>query len=62
MGRYSGMGEGKPFEPVRKIRPGDEVIRKRVKPRRRLRVGPRVPEAIRSVSYTHLTLPTSDLV
>jgi len=41
------MGEGKPFEPVRKIRPGDEVIRRRVKPRRRLRVGPRVPEAIR---------------
>ena len=43
------MGEGKPFEPVRKIRPGDEVIRKRVKPRRRLRVGPRVPEAIRFI-------------
>jgi len=49
MGRYSGMGEEKPFEPVRKIRPGDEVIRRRVKPRRRLRVGPRVPEAIRFV-------------
>lgn len=41
------MGEGKPFEPVRKIRPGDEVIRRRVKPRTRLRIGPRVPEAIR---------------
>jgi len=34
---------------VRKIRPGDEVIRKRVKPRRRLRVGPRVPEAMRFI-------------
>ena len=52
------MGEGKPFEPVRKIRPGDEVIRKRVKPRRRLRVGPRVPEAIRfyKVMITHTPL------
>jgi len=43
------MGEEKPFEPVRKIRPGDEVIRRRVKPRRRLRVSPRVPEAIRFI-------------
>lgn len=41
------MGEGKPFEPVRKIRPGDEVLRRRVEPTRRLRIGPRVPEVVR---------------
>lgn len=41
------MGEEKPFEPVRKIRPGDEVIRRKIKPRTRLRIGPRVPEAVR---------------
>ncbi|MHC1578966.1 MAG: two pore domain potassium channel family protein [Dehalococcoidia bacterium] len=41
------MGEEKPFEPVRKIRPGDEVIRRKMKPRTRLRIGPRVPETVR---------------
>lgn len=41
------MGEEKPFEPVFKMRPGDEVLRRRVEPRRRLRIAPNVPGFIR---------------
>lgn len=41
------MGEEKPFEPVSKIRPGDEVLRRRREPRRRLRIAPNVPGVIR---------------
>ena len=40
------MGEEKPFEPVPKTRPGDEVLRRRRTPRRRLRIAPDVPESI----------------
>jgi len=41
------MGEEKPFEPIRKIRPGDEVLRrKRRRPRKRLRIAPNVPAII----------------
>ena len=39
--------EEKPFEPVPKIRPGDEVLRRRREPRRRLRLAPNVPTIIR---------------
>jgi voltage-gated potassium channel len=41
------MGEEKPFEPVPRIRPGDEVLRRRRRPRRRLRIAPNVPGIIR---------------
>jgi len=41
------MGEEKPFEPVSKTRPGDEVLRRRREPRRRLRIAPNVPGIIR---------------
>lgn len=41
------MGEEKPFEPVSKIRPGDEVLRRKREPRRRLRIAPNVPGFIR---------------
>jgi len=41
------MGEEKPFEPVSKIRPGDEVLRRRREPRRRLRIAPNVPGFVR---------------
>lgn len=41
------MGEEKPFEPIRKIRPGDEVLRRRRRPRRRLRIAPNIPGSIR---------------
>jgi len=41
------MGEEKPFEPVSKIRPGDEVLRRRRRPRRRLRIAPNVPGFLR---------------
>jgi len=41
------MGEEKPFEPVSKIRPGDEVLRRRREPRRRLRIAPNVPGVVR---------------
>ena len=34
------MGEKKPFEPVSRIRPGDEVLRRRRRPRMRLRIAP----------------------
>ena len=43
------MGEEKPFEPVPKIRLGDEVLRRRRPPRRRLRIAPSVPGIIRFV-------------
>lgn len=43
------MGEEKPFEPVSKIRPGDEVLRRRREPRRRLRIAPNVPGLIRFI-------------
>ncbi len=43
------MGEEKPFEPVSKIRPGDEVLRRRREPRRRLRIAPNVPGVIRFI-------------
>lgn len=39
--------EEKPFEPIPKIRPGDEVLRRRREPRRRLRLAPHVPTIIR---------------
>lgn len=38
------MAEKEPFERVPKTRPGDEVLRRRRRPRRRLRVAPRIPE------------------
>ena len=41
------MEEGKHFEPIPKIRPGDEVLRRRRRPRRRLRIAPNVPGIIR---------------
>jgi len=41
------MGEEKSFEQVPKIRPGDEVLRRRRPPRARLRVAPSVPGIIR---------------
>lgn len=41
------MREGKPFEPVPKIRPGDEVLRRRRRPPRRLRLAPNVPGIVR---------------
>ena len=41
------MKEGKPFEWIRKIRLGDEVLRWRRRPRVRLRVAPSVPGIIR---------------
>ena len=41
------MGEEKPFEPVSKTRPGDEVLRRRREPRRRLRIAPNVPGVVR---------------
>lgn len=44
------MGEEKPFEPVSKIRPGDEVLRRRREPRRRLRIAPNVPGIVRFLS------------
>lgn len=43
------MGEERPFEPVPKIRPGDEVLRRRRRPRRRLRIAPNVPGFIRFI-------------
>ena len=41
------MGEEKPFEPIIKIRPGDEVLRRKRRPRRRLRIAPNIPGIIR---------------
>jgi len=42
------MAEEKPFEPVPKIRPGDEVLRRRRRPpRRRLRIAPDVPGVVK---------------
>lgn len=41
------MGAEKPFEPVPKTRPGDEVLRIRRRPRARLRVAPSVPGIIK---------------
>lgn len=41
------MKEEKPFEPVPRIRPGDEVLRRKRRPRRRLRIAPNVPGFIR---------------
>jgi len=43
------MGEEKPFEPVSRMRPGDEVLRRRREPRRRLRIAPNVPGLIRFI-------------
>lgn len=44
------MGDEKPFEPVHKTRPGDEVLRRKRQPRARLRVAPRIPEVVRAIS------------
>ena len=41
------MGEEKPFEPVSKTRPGDQVLRRKREPRRRLRIAPNVPGFVR---------------
>ena len=41
------MGEGKNFERIPPIRPGDEVLRRRVRPRRRLRLAPHWPAFLR---------------
>lgn len=41
------MGDEKPFEPIPKIRPGDEVLRRRRRPTRRLRIAPNIPGTIR---------------
>jgi len=41
------MGDERPFEPVPRIRPGDEVLRRKRRPRRRLRIAPNVPEVFR---------------
>lgn len=41
------MGDERPFEPVPRTRPGDEVLRRRREPPRRLRVVPNVPGFIR---------------
>jgi len=41
------MGDERPFEPVPRIRPGDEVLRRKRRPRRRLRIAPSVPGIIR---------------
>ena len=40
------MGEEKPFEPISRTRPGDEVLRRRRSPRKRLRIAPDVPVII----------------
>jgi len=40
------MGEEKPFEPVSRTRPGDQVLRRRREPRRRLRIAPNVPGVV----------------
>ena len=41
------MGDEKPFEPVSRTRPGDEVLRRRREPKRRLRIAPNVPGVVR---------------
>lgn len=41
------MGEEQPFEKVAKTRPGHEVLRRKRQPRRRLRIAPNVPEAVK---------------
>ncbi len=41
------MGEEKPFEPVSRTRPGDQVLRRKREPRRRLRIAPNVPGVVR---------------
>lgn len=41
------MAEEKPFEPVFKTRPGDQVLRRKREPRRRLRIAPNVPGFVR---------------
>lgn len=41
------MREEKHFEPIRKGRPGDEALRRRRRPRRRLRIAPNIPGSIR---------------
>ncbi len=41
------MGDEKPFERVSKTRPGHEVLRRKRQPRRRLRIAPNVPEAVK---------------
>ncbi|MFQ5924414.1 MAG: ion channel [Dehalococcoidia bacterium] len=41
------MGDERPFEPVPRTRPGDEVLRRRRRPRRRLRIAPDIPEVFR---------------
>lgn len=43
------MGEEKPFERIPPIRPGDEVLRRWRKPRRRLRLVPNVPGIFRFI-------------
>jgi len=40
------MGQEKPFEPVSKTRPGDKVLRRTRRPRKRLRIAPDVPVII----------------
>ncbi len=41
------MGEEKPFEPVSRTRPGDQVLRRRREPKRKLRIAPNVPGVVR---------------
>lgn len=43
------MREQEPFEPVPPIRPGDRVLRRKRRARRRLRLAPNVPEIFRFI-------------
>jgi len=43
------MAERKPFEPIPPIRPGDRVLRRWRRPRRRLRLAPNVPGMVRFI-------------
>jgi len=43
------MSEQEPFEAVPPIRPGDRVLRRKRRPRRRLRFAPNVPEVFRFI-------------
>jgi voltage-gated potassium channel len=41
------MGNEERFEPVAKQRPGDQVLRKRREPKRKLRIAPNIPEVFK---------------
>jgi voltage-gated potassium channel len=41
------MGNDERFEPVAKLRPGNQVLRKRREPKRKLRIAPNIPEVFK---------------